>query len=269
MRWQFYPSFGLQYTKEIDHDLNVATNYLIIGCFQSWTTLITVTHTTPIIEITQLIVISFVLSLSSSGTKRPTTGGSANDHSTYHSLLWYNNYPLERLHMTQLLPTGGSANENSTKRLPCPHNGHQLQQDWVLRTLLRHRGCRKSSQSTRRKQKSFRFHPRNRGPRMNTLIQYMNSEFLMGMLIAVLVIGYCVACYFHGKSHRLPIIRHLKDSHWSFWPWFVLPLNGLPVMIKTATLFMTMLRQSLGSVSTAPTPGSQHTPKYKNKHKGT
>lgn len=48
---------------------------------------------------------------------------------------------------------------------------------------------------------------------MNTLIQYMNSEFLMGLLIAVLVIGYCVACYFHGKSHRLPIITRRKTPH--------------------------------------------------------
>ena len=48
---------------------------------------------------------------------------------------------------------------------------------------------------------------------MQWVIQYMNSEFLMGLLIAALVIGYSVACYFHGKSHRLPITTRRKTPH--------------------------------------------------------
>lgn len=48
---------------------------------------------------------------------------------------------------------------------------------------------------------------------MNWVIQYMDSEFLMGLLIAALFLGYCVACYLHGKATRLPIITRRKTPH--------------------------------------------------------
>lgn len=48
---------------------------------------------------------------------------------------------------------------------------------------------------------------------MTQLLLYFDSEFLMGLFIAVLVIGYSVACYFHGKSHRLPITTRRKTPH--------------------------------------------------------
>lgn len=48
---------------------------------------------------------------------------------------------------------------------------------------------------------------------MSIIIQYMDSEFLMGMLIAVLFLGYCTACYLHGKATRLPITTRRKTPH--------------------------------------------------------
>lgn len=48
---------------------------------------------------------------------------------------------------------------------------------------------------------------------MNQLLLYFDSEFLMGLLITVLVLGYCLACYMHGKAQRLPIITRRKTPH--------------------------------------------------------
>lgn len=48
---------------------------------------------------------------------------------------------------------------------------------------------------------------------MKTLFLYLNSEFLFGLFIAVLILGFCIACYMHGRAQKLPIIQRRKTPY--------------------------------------------------------